>query len=133
MGWRIDYFTVSERLRSRIENADIDVYKRQEVLLALDRDDDGRRNTGVELHLYGVGGRVAPVSYTHLVDVVLRDEKALQQVLALARFFEVILRSARDKLFLEGSTGRGAQLAPGRHDRRAQSDHACQPQGALPL
>ena len=37
-----------------------------------------------------------------LVDVVLRDEKALQQVLALARFFEVILRSARDKLFLEG-------------------------------
>ena len=37
-----------------------------------------------------------------LVDVVLRDEKALQQVLALARFFEVVLRSARDKLFLEG-------------------------------
>ena len=37
-----------------------------------------------------------------LVDVVLRDEKALQQVLALARFFEVILRSARDELFLEG-------------------------------
>mgnify|MGYP003201732096 CR=1 FL=1 len=28
---------------------------------------------------------------------------------------------------------RGAQLAPGRHDRRAQSDHACQLQGALPL
>ena len=37
-----------------------------------------------------------------LVDVVLRDEKALQQVLALARFFEVILRSARDELFLKG-------------------------------
>ena len=37
-----------------------------------------------------------------LVDVVLRDEKALQQVLTLARFFEVILRSARDELFLEG-------------------------------
>ena len=37
-----------------------------------------------------------------LVDVVLRDEKALQQVLALARLFEVILRSARDELFLEG-------------------------------
>ena len=37
-----------------------------------------------------------------LVDVILRNEKALQQVLALARFFEVILRSARDELFLEG-------------------------------
>ena len=37
-----------------------------------------------------------------LVDVLLGDEKTLQDVLTLERFFEVVLRAAGDDLFLEG-------------------------------
>ena len=37
-----------------------------------------------------------------LVDVLLGDEKALQDVLTLERLLEVVLRAAGDDLFLEG-------------------------------
>ena len=36
------------------------------------------------------------------VDVLLGDEKALQDVLTLERLLEVVLRAAGDDLFLEG-------------------------------
>lgn len=36
-----------------------------------------------------------------LVDVVLRDEQSFEQMGALARLAEIVLRAARDDLFLE--------------------------------
>ena len=47
----------------------------EEVLFALDGNDDGRRNAGVELHSHGVGGRVA--QRIHQITVVEANLKPL--------------------------------------------------------
>ena len=60
----------------------------------------GEREAFHQLFLRVVVARADDVD--DLVDIVLRNEQTLQQVLALACLFEVILRSARDELFLEG-------------------------------
>ena len=47
----------------------------EEILLAVDRDDDGRRNTGVELHLHPLGWGIA--QRVHQITVVETDLQPL--------------------------------------------------------